>query len=56
VDIWRERVSLRDAEGERRSLTLRELRKEVARGGTPLPSDAETGKSRNRRQDDRGSE
>jgi len=56
VDIWRERVSLRDAEGERRSLTLRELRKEVARGGTSLPSDAEEGKSRNRRQDDRGSE
>lgn len=33
VDIWRERVVLRDQEGDRRSVTLPELRQEVARGG-----------------------
>jgi cell fate regulator YaaT (PSP1 superfamily) len=33
VDIWRERVVLRDEEGNRRSVTLAELRREVARGG-----------------------
>jgi cell fate regulator YaaT (PSP1 superfamily) len=31
VDIWRERVVLRDEEGNRRSVTLAELRQEVAR-------------------------
>lgn len=30
VDIWAERVTLKDAEGTRRSVTLRELRREVA--------------------------
>jgi cell fate regulator YaaT (PSP1 superfamily) len=33
VDIWRERVVLKDQEGERRSLTLSELRREVAKAG-----------------------
>jgi cell fate regulator YaaT (PSP1 superfamily) len=33
VDIWGERVTLRDGEGSRRSLTLPELREEVARAG-----------------------
>jgi cell fate regulator YaaT (PSP1 superfamily) len=33
VDIWGERVTLRDGEGNRRSITLRELRQEVARAG-----------------------
>ena len=32
VDIWRERVVLKDQEGERRTVTLSELRAEVARG------------------------
>jgi cell fate regulator YaaT (PSP1 superfamily) len=33
VDIWREGVTLRDSEGARRSITLSELRDEVARAG-----------------------
>jgi len=33
VDIWRERVVLKDKEGERRTLALRELRDEVSRSG-----------------------
>jgi len=33
VDIWGERVTLRDGEGSRRSITLPELREEVARAG-----------------------
>jgi len=32
VDIWRETVSLRDHEGERRTLTLDDLKKEVSQG------------------------
>lgn len=35
VDIWRERVVLRDQEGERRTLTLTELRNEMVGGGNP---------------------
>ena len=37
VDIWRERVVLRNQEGERRSVALAELRSEVATGGRPYP-------------------
>jgi len=37
VDIWRGRVVLKDQEGERRTLTLPELRSEVARSGEPKP-------------------
>jgi cell fate regulator YaaT (PSP1 superfamily) len=37
VDIWRERIVLRDQEGERRSVALAELRGEVAAGGKPNP-------------------
>ena len=37
VDIWRERVVLRNQEGERRSVALAELRGEVATGGRPYP-------------------
>lgn len=37
VDIWRERVILKDPEGERRSVTLAELRGEVARSGGSRP-------------------
>ena len=33
VDIWRERVVLRNQDGERRTLTLGELREEVTRAG-----------------------
>lgn len=35
VDIWRERVTLRDEDGNRRTLTLAELKEEVT--GEPLP-------------------
>ena len=37
VDIWRERVVLRNQEGDRRSVTLAELRSEVAKGGDTRP-------------------
>jgi len=37
VDIWGERVTLRDSEGGRRSLTLIELREDVARTGEGGP-------------------
>ena len=33
VDIWSEGVTLKDSEGSRRSLTLLELRQEVAQAG-----------------------
>ena len=36
VDIWRERVGLRNKEGVRRTLRLTELRNEMARGGDPM--------------------
>ena len=50
VDIWRERVILKDPEGERRSLSLDELRREVSRSGDALspPTD------RTRKPSDRG--
>jgi len=40
IDIWGERVTLRDQEGVRRTITLQELRSEVSRGGeqTSLPA------------------
>lgn len=37
VDIWRELVVLKDEEGERRSVTLAELRSEVAGSGASRP-------------------
>jgi len=37
VDIWGERVTLRDGEGNRRTLTLRALRDEVARASNSAP-------------------
>jgi cell fate regulator YaaT (PSP1 superfamily) len=37
VDIWSDTVTLRDAEGERRSLGLDELKSEVAQGQNRLP-------------------
>ena len=37
VDIWGERVTLRDAEGNRRTLKLRALREEVANAGEAGP-------------------
>jgi cell fate regulator YaaT (PSP1 superfamily) len=57
VDIWRERVVLRDQEGERRTLPLTELRNEMARGGDPLePSDQETKRPKTEGRKDSGSE
>jgi len=45
VDIWGERVTLRDGEGNRRSLTLRELKQEVARAADePGPENGRTTK------------
>lgn len=46
IDIWRERVLLRDEEGNRRSLGLEELRQEVAGGRPPRPA-GEQGGARN---------
>ena len=57
VDIWQERVVLKDPEGERRSVTLAELRGEVARSGGSRPG---TGDDKNssipERQKKRGSD
>jgi cell fate regulator YaaT (PSP1 superfamily) len=50
VDIWGERVTLRDSEGGRRSLTLIELREDVARTGEGGP---EKGPSENGNQTER---
>ncbi|MHC4781247.1 MAG: PSP1 domain-containing protein [Planctomycetota bacterium] len=64
VDIWREAVTLKDQEGDRRTVTLAELRGEVARGGDPRPSKGagspenrgDGNRSQTGRQDDGGSE
>jgi len=57
VDIWRERVVLMDQEGDRRSVTLAELRGEVATGGDPRPpAGDETKTPTSERQKDRGSD
>jgi len=57
VDIWRERVVLKDQEGERRTLTLAELRNEMARGGKPLESSGqETKRPKKKGRKDSGSE
>ena len=42
VDIWGERVTLRDAEGNRRTLMLRALREEVANAGEAGPERGQT--------------
>jgi cell fate regulator YaaT (PSP1 superfamily) len=42
VDIWRERVILKDEEGSRRFVTLAELRREVARGGDAEPPEGDS--------------
>ncbi len=56
VDIWHERVTLKDDEGNRRSLTLRELREEVSRaGGEGRDRGPDKGTPRKRRKP-RGSE
>jgi len=50
VDIWQETVTLKDGEGERRTLPLDELRAEVAEAGAGLPrpdDDATDSPSRN---------
>jgi cell fate regulator YaaT (PSP1 superfamily) len=57
VDIWRERVVLRDHEGERRTLNLNELRNEMARAGNPLEAPGqEMKRPKNQGQKDSGSE
>jgi len=57
VDIWRERVVLRDQEGERRSVTLAELRIEVGRGGEHRsPAGEDNEKSKDKGQNNRGSD
>jgi cell fate regulator YaaT (PSP1 superfamily) len=57
VDIWQERVVLKDREGERRTLTLDELRKDVGRGGRSRSSPEEDSKnSEEKRQGKRGPE
>jgi len=38
VDIWQETVSLKDVDGERRTVALEELRTDVATMGTPTPA------------------
>jgi cell fate regulator YaaT (PSP1 superfamily) len=56
VDIWGERVTLRDRDGNRRSITLAELRGEVAReGDTPHPG-KDPRKQPTEGREDRGSE
>ena len=47
VDIWRERVVLRNQEGDRRSVTLAELRREVAKGGDTRPPTGDEEKASN---------
>ncbi len=57
VDIWRERVVLKAQEGERRTLTLSELRKEVGKGSDSKPSaNDQDEKSRDKGQQKRGSD
>lgn len=48
VDIWRERVVLKDEDGSRRTVGLEELKQEVASAGakTPSPSGAQPGRPR----------
>jgi cell fate regulator YaaT (PSP1 superfamily) len=57
VDIWRERVVLKGQEGDRRTLTLDELRREVAKGSDPRsPSGPGNKRSKDKGQKERGSE
>ena len=57
VDIWRERVVLRDEDGERRSLSLDELKAEVSRGSDSLSPPHEGRRDSNDKgQKNRGSE
>ncbi len=44
VDIWREAVTLKHSEGERRTVALEELRKEVSNGGGGPPARDEASK------------
>jgi len=49
VDIWRERVVLRNQEGERRTLTLGDLRREVGRAGGDSNPQGGDGKPKNKK-------
>ena len=51
VDIWSEGVTLKDSEGSRRSLTLRELRQEVAQAGDGAQAGDETQDQENKPED-----
>ncbi len=51
VDIWRERVVLRGQEGERRTVTLEELRGEMGRGGEPRSSQRDDKKKSKKKRD-----
>jgi len=57
VDIWREIVVLRDQDGDRRSLSLQDLRKEVARTGEGrIAPEDDPGKTDSERSGKRGSD
>ncbi len=60
VDIWAERLTLKDAGGERRSVTLEELRNEVARAGDGPRARSDRGDKnggkKSERPNDRGSD
>jgi cell fate regulator YaaT (PSP1 superfamily) len=51
VDIWRERVLLKDEEGNRRTVPLQELRAEVATAGAPAEREREAGRGNGKGRD-----
>lgn len=53
VDIWGQRITLRDSEGTRRILTLQELRKEVGGGSDPDAAGRKSRRSRRQGKRDR---
>lgn len=56
VDIWGERVTLKDGEGNRRTLSLQELREEMSGGGDGEGSGKKTRKKTRERPESRGDE
>jgi cell fate regulator YaaT (PSP1 superfamily) len=54
VDIWGQRVTLRDGEGSRRVLTLQELRSEVDGGTDAEATDRESRRARRRERRKKG--
>jgi len=53
VDIWRERVVLKGQEGERRTVTLEELRGEMGRGGGSRSPEGDDKKKSNQKKDNK---